>query len=247
MMTLMIIAIFSLCLGSFLNMLAYRLVHDKSLLIPRSFCPSCFNIIAWYDNVPVVSYLILGGRARCCKNNISWLYPIIELITPLLVVLLWLKYGSLNQHHYFFTYLFAVSALIVSVRTDLDAMVIPQLCTLYLVPCGILFSYCGVIPITINESMLGAAIGYGSLWLVNFLYKCYSGQDGLGVGDMELLAMIGSFFGPFAVWYAIMYGSYVGLLIGGSYLLLSRKESSTPLPFGPSLVMGLFIYLFWMI
>jgi leader peptidase (prepilin peptidase)/N-methyltransferase len=121
-------------------------------------------------------------------------------------------------------------------------MLIPQLCTLWLVPVGIIASYFGFTFISLTSSITGAVLGYGLLWLIAFLFKFFTKRDGVGVGDMELLAMIGSFLGPVGVWFSLMIGSFTGLFLGVIYLLISKKGRFTRIPFGPFLVLGAILY-----
>jgi len=125
-------------------MLAYRLVHDVTFFKKRSFCPKCFKTIHWYDNIPVISWIILLGRCRNCKNKISILYPFIELFTTFALTLLFYTV-PLN---YFFAYFIFFSALIITLRTDLETMLISRLVTIFLIPSGLVFSYFKLIQIT---------------------------------------------------------------------------------------------------
>jgi leader peptidase (prepilin peptidase)/N-methyltransferase len=135
-----------------------------------------------------------------------------------------------------------ISALIVAARTDFQAMVIPQLCTLWLVPVGIIASYFGFTHVSAAKSITGAILGYGLLWLIAFLFKSFTKRDGMGVGDMELLAMIGSFLGPVGLWFSLMIGSFTGLFSGIIFLLISKKNRFTRIPFGPFLALGAILY-----
>jgi leader peptidase (prepilin peptidase)/N-methyltransferase len=225
-----------LCWGSFLNVVAYRLTYDVPFFTKRSQCPSCSSVIPWYDNIPVFSWILLRARCRFCKTSISILYPFIELASGLIFLTLYIC-DLLSVSSFIF-----VSALLVAVRTDLQAMVIPQLVSLWLVPVGILMSFFGMTGISGLDSVLGAIIGYGLLWSVAALFRVLAKKDGLGVGDMELLAMIGSFLGPLGVWFSLLIGSTSGLLVGGGYLLVTKKGRHERIPFGPFLALGAIIY-----
>ena len=146
---------------------------------------------------------------------------------------------SFISHFIFF------SALIVATRTDLEALVIPQIFSLWLVPVGILFSYLNFTEITFLQSFIGAILGYAGLWIVAKLFKFFTKKEGLGIGDMELLAMIGAFLGPFGIWFTILIGSFTGLLISGFYILITKKDRYTQIPFGPFLALGATIYFFF--
>ena len=241
------IFIFGLCWGSFLNVVGYRLVAEKSLLTLRSACPSCEKIILWYDLIPIISWIVLRGRCRMCKAFISWLYPFIELSTASIITLLFQSYYpffSVKEYLSFFVYVFFFSALLVSTRTDLESMVVYQITTLWLVPLGWIFSYLGLTAISVTESIIGTMIGYGFLLLVGFLFKYATGREGVGYGDFEILALIGSFLGPLGVWFSMLIGSCSGLLFVTPYLFYKKKLRSTRIPFVPFLLLGALIFFF---
>lgn len=241
-----------LCWGSFLNVVAFRSINDKSMFQTRSTCNSCNTLIAWYDNVPVLSWLFLKGKCRHCKGPISLLYPFIEILNSVLMTALFFYcfgfngflFYSLDAVLLFASNFIFFSALIISVRTDLEKMVIPQIFSIWLVPLGFLCSYLGFLEISFMESLIGAIFGYGILWLVAKLFKFITKKDGLGEGDMELLALIGSFIGPVGVWFTILISSLSGVVIGGLYLYLTKKGSNRMFPFGPFLVLGSIIFFF---
>ena len=260
------IIMIALCWGSFLNVVAYRLAAEKDFLTARSRCPECDTVIAWYDNIPVLSWILLGGNCRSCKAPISLLYPFIEVLTALVFttfiylsqsayfshahiniynILLGTDMGTMRDFATSCVYFTFFSALIVATRTDLQALVIPQLVTTWLIPFGVIASYFGLTTISLQESMIGCMVGYGTLWLIAFIFKKITHKDGLGIGDMELLAMIGSFLGPMGIWFSVMIGSISGLAIGGVYLILASKDRSTRIPFGPFLALGALLFFFF--
>jgi len=259
-MVLLIFIFFTgLCWGSFLNVIAYRILHDKKFFTARSQCPSCHKIISWYDNIPLVSWILLRGRCRSCQAPISWLYPFIELVTGLvligLVLVLFdtLILSILSEGENvskdvilgFSAYLIFFSALIAATRTDLELMLIPQCFSMWLVPLGLAAAYFDLLYISFLESMIGAFFGYFLLFIVAWFFKKATGKDGLGVGDMELLALIGSFLGPIGVWFSLMIGSFSGLLIGVILLLITKKGGMSRIPFGPFLALGAALYFFF--
>lgn len=266
------IFLFGIVWGSFLNVAAHRLALGKDFFAKRSKCPSCNHLIAWYDNIPLLSWLWLKGKCRNCKNRISFLYPAIELISGVVFVLVFFKllphfspfyyfmsadplmvdainFSAIIPDQVFYNGLCELaalfiffSALIAATRSDLEAMVIPQLFSFWLVPVGFVVAYFDIIAISIRASLFGAFIGYFSLCFVAFIFKRVTKREGMGVGDMELLALIGSFLGPIGVWFSLLIGSLSGLLVGVSYLLIFKKEITTRIPFGPFLALGAFVY-----
>lgn len=263
-----IVVLFGLCWGSFLNVVAYRCLYGQPFLKQRSYCPLCKATLAWYDTIPVLSWFLLRGKCRSCRKPISWLYPFIEVITAFVVWCIFFRLPvnefALIEFDFFnqpflgvlqslpielIKYQIALgvffSALIVAVRTDLEAMVIPQLFSIWLVPIWIICAVFGIIPLSWQLSVTGACVGYGVLWLVAKIFWYATGRDGMGVGDMELLAMIGSFAGPSGAWISLMIGSIVGTLLAGIYLLVTGKEKATRIPFGPFLVFGALLYVLY--
>lgn len=235
---------FFLCWGSFLNVLAYRLINGTSLLKPRSFCPHCQSTIYWYDNIPVLSWLLLLGKCRFCKKTISWLYPFVEITT---VVLLSYAYWYF-YYRYFFAYFIFISALIVTIRSDIETMLISRYVTLFLVPTAFIFSWLNMLPITLSASMVGAVFGYLFLLLINSVFKYFTNKDGIGEGDFDLLCLIGAFTGVFGCWASITIGSTLGSIFGLMYMLYIRycttKTVNTQIPFGPFLAAGALVYIF---
>ena len=234
--------LFGLCWGSFLNVVAYRITFDKNFWEPRSHCPHCNKIIAWYHNIPVVSYFMLRGKCTKCKTSISILYPLIELLTGITFAALFYKF-NLEQIPVSLSSIFFISALLIATRSDLEAMVIPQLFTLYLIPIGIGCSYFGWTQIPPQESALSALSAYSFLWGVSKLFKLIKKQEGLGLGDAELLAMIGSFLGIIGMWNTLMIGSSIGCVVISFYLWYTKKGRETKIPFGPFLTLGAIITL----
>lgn len=238
MITVTFLILFFLCWGSFLNVLAYRLIHEKSL-IGRSSCIHCDTPLAWYDILPLFSYLMLQGTCRHCQQPISFLYPFIELLTGITLSLLYCT----TDLEYFGAYFIFFSALIVTIRTDLETMLISRWVTAALLPLGLLCSLTDRIPILPLNSILGAAVGYGSLWLVGTIFYAITKKHGIGEGDFELLAMIGSFTGIIGIWASVLFGSLLGTIIGLTYLKYTGMlQRYAKLPFGPFLAGGAILY-----
>ena len=228
------------CWGSFLNVVAYRLTHAISFLAPRSQCHHCRAIIAWYDLVPLLSWLLLRGRCRSCKQPISPLYPFIELLTAFIMTL-----GLFTlEPSFWVAYALFFSALIVTIRTDLETMLISRYATLALVPVGFILSFFHFLPLTITASILGAFFGYGLMWSIRSVFHLATGKIGIGQGDLDLMALIGAFTGPLGCWVTLSIGSIVGAAIGIIYLTITKQSTARPLPFGPFLALSACIYVF---
>jgi leader peptidase (prepilin peptidase)/N-methyltransferase len=222
-----------LLIGSFLNVCIYRLPRDLSVVAPRSYCPHCERTIAWYDNIPVLSFLILRGRCRHCRKRIPIRYPLVELATaiafaicvaslgPSLAAVKWSVFSAL---------------LIALIATDLEERILPDEFTLGGTALGLIFAVLARFDphlISLKESAFGALIASGVLWLVGWLYKKIRHREGLGMGDVKMLAMMGAFLGAPDTLLAFIAGSAFGAVTGLAYILATRKDASTyQLPFG---------------
>lgn len=227
-----------LCIGSFLNVVAWRVIQGQNIY-SRSACTSCHSTIAWYDLLPVVSWLLLRGKCRHCKETISFLYPFIELLSALLLTAM-LAY---TEPRYWLCYGIFLSALIVTIRTDIETMLIARIATLYLIPLGWLLSYLKFLPITFTNSFVSSILGYALLWAFAELFYRLRGIRGMGEGDFELLAFIGAFTGIFGIWSAITIGSMIGSIYG-LFIIATHKSTTIRIPFGPFLALGTIVYLF---
>lgn len=226
-----------LCWGSFLNVLAYRLVREQNIAKPRSQCPFCKHQLAWYDNIPVLSWCLLRGRCRYCQHQISVLYPIIEISTAVIMTCL----CTLVPPHFIPAYFILFSALIVTIRSDFETMLISQYMTLFIIPIGLACSHFGLLPISLWQSMIGSVFGYLFLWTLAHFFLWLTGKKGMGDGDFELLALIGSFLGLTGAWYTLMIGSMAGSLIGLGMISLGHAGRNTKIPFGPFLAVAAII------
>ncbi len=234
-------ALLGAVVGSFLNVCIYRIPEGRSIVFPASHCPVCSQPIQWYDNVPIISFLILKGKCRKCAQRISPLYPFVELLTALMAVLLFRKYGlSLD---FLFAFLFTC-ALIVITFVDLRHQIIPDVITLPGIP---LFALAAIffMDITIKDSLIGILAGGGFLYLVAITYQLLTKREGMGGGDIKLLAMLGGFLGWQSIWFIIMAGSIVGAVVGISVMIWRGKDTRYPIPFGPFLSAAAMGYLFW--
>jgi leader peptidase (prepilin peptidase)/N-methyltransferase len=241
--------VFGLIVGSFLNVCIVRIPEGASIVTPRSRCPKCKQPIAWYDNIPVLSYLALGGRCRHCKKKIAPLYPFIEALNGLISVLLYVRFGLGLEWAIFLGF---CSALLVLAVIDVNERILPDPITLNGIWAGILVSIALAQPnpfmarllrfvgleitnprvVALAASLLGIAVGGGLLWLVAEAYLRLRGIEGMGFGDVKMMAMVGAFLGAPLALFTIMIGSLLGSVIGLAFIRLNKKSRDYELPFG---------------
>jgi len=235
-----------LLIGSFLNVCVYRLPRDLSVVRPRSHCPGCEKQIAWYDNIPVLSYLILGGRCRHCRERIPLRYPVVELATAAAFALCVAKLG-LTWPAAKYAVLSAI--LVALIATDLEERILPDEFTLGGTVLGIALS--GVVPVdpgiatflvwgalgprwsSVVESVTGALLGSGLIWGFAALYGKIRKRDVLGLGDVKMIAMLGAFLGLEETLLILCVAGFAGSLIGVTYIFAAKKDWTTyELPYG---------------
>lgn len=233
--------IFGLCIGSFLNVCIYRLPNNQSIVHPGSACPSCGNTIRWYDNIPLLSYVILRGRCRNCRHPISLRYPMVELISGLFAWITWLKFGLHPQTVIYFAF---IAALLAIAFIDLDHRIIPDVISLPGIPVGFLASF--ALPlVTWKASLIGILIGGGILLAIAWGYHLVTRKEGMGGGDIKLLAMIGAFLGWQGVLFTVVASSFIGTVVGLLVMMRTRQGTKLAVPFGPFLAIGAILYIFF--
>ena len=226
--------------GSFLNVCIFRLPKEESIIWPGSHCPHCKTPIKFYDNIPLISYLLLGAKCRYCHETISIQYPLVEGIAAVSSLLLFIKFGPSLSYLFYFSF---VSALITITVIDLFHQIIPDLISLPGIGVGLFASL--VIPHqTFFNSLIGMLCGGGSLFLVATLYQWWFKREGMGGGDVKLLAMIGAFLGWKSVILTILLSSLIGSIAGITIMILRGKDFKYAIPFGPFLSLGAVISLF---
>lgn len=245
-----------LMVGSFLNVVIHRLPlmmerewqlncqelrgeeaipqAKYNLVVPRSACPGCGQAINAWQNIPLLSYAVLGGKCSGCKKSISLRYPLVEALTGVLAGLISWKFGysSLTVAAWVFTF-----ALIALAFIDFDTQLLPDDITLPLVWAGLLYNLNGGFT-DIQSAVIGAAAGYLILWSVYWLFKLATGKEGMGYGDFKLLAAIGAWFGWKLLPAVILLSSVVGSIIGIGLIILAKRGRDIPMPFGPYLALG---------
>ncbi|MFZ4856207.1 MAG: prepilin peptidase [Desulfuromonadaceae bacterium] len=227
--------------GSFLNVCICRLPKNESIVYPSSHCPRCSCQIRWYDNIPVVSYLLLRGKCRGCGTHISLQYPLVELLNGVLTLFLFLRFGPTPAFAVLFLF---CSALVVITFIDIEHQIIPDEISLSGIVIGFICSFFLKGHSWLN-SLLGILLGGGTLLLVAYTYHRLTGKDGMGGGDIKLLAMMGAFLGWKAVPFIIFASSLAGSLIGISLMLFQKKDGKLAIPFGPYLAFGALLYIFY--
>jgi leader peptidase (prepilin peptidase)/N-methyltransferase len=236
-----IIVLFGLAWGSFLNVVIYRLPRGLSLMRPPSTCPQCGTRIKAYDNIPVLSYLLLRGKCRACGLKISVAYPLVELLTPVCFLLLYARF-SLGVP-FFASCLFA-SALIALCFIDLYHQVLPDEITLPGLALALLYS--GLRPdMTLRQALAGAIVGAGFLLAVYGAYLLLRKKEGLGMGDVTMMLLVGAYLGWVKAFFTLLVGSFVGALVGFFLLSFKKKDLQFALPFGTFLAPAAFFALVW--
>ena len=230
------------CIGSFLNVCIYRIPREESIVHPRSHCPSCQKLIAWYDNVPVLSYFLLRGRCRHCRAAISPRYAMVEMLTAVLFLAVWNVYGLDPRT---LVYLVMVGGLILGTFVDLEHYIIPDRVSLGGMAAGLLCSW--LVPslhgrddavAALIQSGIGLAVGSGVLFLVAEGGRLLLKKEAMGLGDVKLLGGIGAFLGWGGVVFTILVSSLLGSVIGVTLILVGKREWQSRLPYGPFLAAG---------
>lgn len=248
-------AIFGLLIGSFLNVCIYRLPRDLSVVAPRSFCPACGRQISWFDNIPLLSYVLLRGRCRYCRNPFSVRYPIVETLTAVCFFSAVRQYGVSGEA----LRLGIFSCLLIALLfTDFETFILPDEITiggtfagLFLAlafprPAGLVSLFLPADRLPAGESfadaVLGALLPAGVLWLIGELYFRFRGREGLGFGDVKMMLMLGSFTGLEGSLLSLIAGSVAGSLVGVALLAMRGRSAAThELPFGSFLAAGALI------
>jgi len=252
-----LIGLFGLLVGSFLNVVIVRLpkmlqndweqeckviLNRKpspaaatfNLCFPRSQCCHCKTQLSWYDNIPLLSYLFLKGRSRCCKKAISWRYPLVELLSAL--VSFFVASCFIDSPQLIPVLILSLSLIVLSF-IDFEHSILPDCITLPLLWLGLILSAFNIIQTPAN-AILGAAAGYLSLWSIYWIFKLITGKEGLGYGDFKLLALFGAWLGFAAIPFILFVASITGSIVGLTLILGFNRPRSLPLAFGPYLVLG---------
>jgi leader peptidase (prepilin peptidase)/N-methyltransferase len=226
--------IFGSLIGSFLNVVIYRLPLEKNLTSQRSACPICNAQLRWYHNIPILSFLVLRGKCGFCKTKISWRYPLIEILTGLFS--LWLFPDILNSYSIgLYLFYFCIACIFIChFFIDLDHQLLLDSLNLYLLAVILPYSF---LMNSWQSSIIGAAIGFGVPLLVTWIFYKLRGQIGLGGGDIKLFGILGILLGPMGIIFNIFLSCFVGAVIGLTSIALKRMTKEKPMAFGPSILL----------
>ncbi len=237
-----------LCIGSFLNVCIWRIPRDESIVWPGSHCPACNHAIAPWDNLPLLSWVFLGGKCRHCRAPISPRYFVVELLTGTLFAGLWLVHGWTLQTP---VYLFFTAALVLGTFVDFDHLILPDRVTIGGMVAGPILSFAFPalqgqterLPALV-QSLIGLAVGYGLLWLVATIGRAILKREAMGMGDVKLLGAIGACLGWPAVLFTIFVSSLSGTLLGFTLIALGKKELQSKIPYGPHIALAAVLWMF---
>lgn len=254
---------FGLVVGSFLNVVIGRLplmlqrqwqaecaalseqpvakLERFNLAVPNSRCPKCNHSIAWYDNIPVLSWLLLKARCRSCKTAISARYPLIEALTGVVFGLLCWHFGINGE---FLIWCVCAALLICLFFIDMDHMLLPDQLTYLLLWLGLFYALIGG-PVPLQDAVIGAIAGYLALWSVYWAFKLLTGKEGMGYGDFKLLAAFGAWLGYTLLPVVVIAAAVSGAVLGIIWQRIHRERQGQPIPFGPFLICGGIIALLW--
>jgi len=236
-----LIFILGLIVGSFSNVCIYRIPKNESIVYPASHCPKCHSLIKPVDNIPLLSYILLKGRCRNCKSKISIQYPIVEFLTGLTYLIIYLIYGLSIQS---LIYIILSSALIIIAFIDLNEQIVPDVISLPGIVIGFILSF--FVPyISFINSGLGVIVGGGTILIIGLGGSAIFKKEAMGGGDVKLAAMIGAFLGWKYIIISLFLGFFIGALAGIILILSKIRSREDTVPFGPFIVLGSFITLLW--
>ncbi len=242
-LNLFLIFLLGACLGSFANVCIYRLPKNKQIISGRSSCPKCKKKINWYDNLPLISFFFLNRKCRNCNKIISTRYFIVELITGIAFLLIYLNFKNLNTV-IFLSILVLIFIIIFFI--DLENYIIPDTLNFIIIGLALLKNFLPNFNTSliheINQSIIGGMVGYISIWLIIYLYKTFKKIDGMGLGDAKLMAGIGFLFGWQSIPFVLFVSSILGLIFVVPSLIKKQKNMRTEIPFGPFIILACLIY-----
>jgi leader peptidase (prepilin peptidase)/N-methyltransferase len=235
-----IVVVAGAAIGSFLNVCISRIPEGVSIIHPRSRCPYCGHPIRFYDNIPVISFFLIRGKCRDCGHPVSRRYPLVEILTACLAFILFLRFGVTPPGLVVFLF---VCVLIVVSFIDLEKKLIPHVLTLTGIP---IFAVLSVLfnGLAVKDVFFGIMVGAGSLYFVAVYYEAITKREGMGGGDVNLLAMLGAFLGVKSILFILLMASLLGAVVGVAFILFQGKDMKYEIPFGPFLCAAAVVYLF---
>jgi leader peptidase (prepilin peptidase)/N-methyltransferase len=238
---IILIFVLGLIVGSFSNVCIYRIPRNESVIYPASHCPKCLTKIKPVDNIPLLSYILLKGRCRNCESKISIQYPVVEFLTGLIYLIIYLIYGLSIQS---LVYIILSSALIIIAFIDLQEQIIPDIISLPGIVVGLILSF--IVPyMSFINSALGALVGGGIILIIAWVGSIIFKKEAMGGGDVKLAAMIGAFLGWRYTIISLFLGFFLGALTGIILIIAKIKKREDAIPFGPFIVLGSIITLLW--
>ncbi|MGB9712644.1 MAG: prepilin peptidase [Dissulfurimicrobium sp.] len=230
-----------LCIGSFLNVCICRIPEGRSVVKPGSACMKCGHRLTWWENIPIVSFIILRAKCSSCGARISFQYPVVEALTGVTILLLWRKFNLTPD---FFIYSCFVATLIIITFIDLEHQLIPDVLSLPMIALGLISSFF-LADLKWYDSLIGILLGGGVLYLVAGGYYLLTHKEGMGGGDIKLLAMIGAFLGWKAIPLVVFISAGLGSVTGIVLILMQKAERRTAIPYGPFLALAAMITIFY--
>ena len=242
-MDIILVVLIGGLLGSFANVCIYRLPIDKNVVVGRSFCPKCKNKIFWFDNIPIISFIILKAKCRHCNFNIPNNYLIVECLSVLFFFLIYILFGK-SMTALLFCVIFL--SFIIIFFIDLKHLIIPNEITFPLMVIGFLKSFYpnlnNIFPNYLN-SLIGGVVGYLIIYLIIFFYKHVRKKEGMGLGDAKLFAVIGFWFGWISIPFIIFFSSIIALISIAPSLINKTKNTSSQIPFGPYIIIATLVFI----
>jgi leader peptidase (prepilin peptidase)/N-methyltransferase len=251
------------CIGSFMNACIYRIPHGLSVSFPRSFCPTCHMKVAWFDNIPIFSWLALRGRCRCCRSYISPRYLLVEVLVGILFLLTWFKYDMVMDSRVLaldpimhwqviFCYWLVIAGLVLGTFVDLEHFIIPDRVTIggmiVGVPLSVLVPQLHGVDCMWEGglwSLLGLVSGFSLLWMVGWVGRLIFKKEAMGFGDVKLMGAIGAFLGWQAVIFTVVVSSFIGSAIGIALVLGGKRQMQSRIPYGPYLSLAALLWMCW--
>ena len=235
-----LVAVLGMFIGSFLNVCIHRIPRSESIVWPSSHCPKCGRDIKPWDNIPIVSYVLLRGRCRNCSERISPRYPIVEALSALLALSMLYRFGLTISFGIYYVW---ACVLLVITFIDIDYQIIPDRLSIGGIIVGL--GLVNWLPLTYRDSLIGLALGAGLLIAVIYGYYFLTRKQGMGGGDVKLLGMIGVFTGWQGVLFTIFMGSLAGTIFGLPWAFIQKKTMKAAIPFGPFLALGALVFVLW--